>query len=222
MWRIVLGATLVLSLALGGVAAACPSCGAATALESVKIEGTDTAQTLVLTVRPLTASVALPESGTAVVMFFNGNRAKCINSPIRKAGVDSSGLATYRGDVPNYYGGSRGQVATYTGRVEIAGDVYEFSVATDGTPGTARIVTDGTSVTAVAATPAATQTVVTAAPVATTAPTLAPAAVSSPQPVSDPWTPVRQPITLLAALALVATLAGAYVDRRRALARATA
>jgi hypothetical protein len=222
MWRIVLGATLLLTLALGSVAAACPWCGAQTALEGVKIEATDSASVLVLTVRPLAADLALPDSATAVVMFFNGNRAKCLNSPLRKANVDSSGLATYRGNIPNYFGGAQGQTMTYTGRAEVAGDVYEFTASTDGKPGTAKIVTDGTTVNAVAATPAATQTVVTPVPIATAAATLAPAAAQAPQPATDPWTPVRQPMTWLAALAILATIAGAYVDRRRALARATA
>ena len=221
MWRIVLGAALLFTLALCSVAAACPWCGAQTALEGVRIEATDSAQVLVLTVRPLAADLALPDAGTAVVMFFNGSRAKCLNSPVRKTSVDGSGIATYRGNIPNY-GGAQGSVATYTGRAEIAGDVYEFTVATDGKPGTAKVVTDGTSVNAVAATPAATAPiVVTPVPLAN-APTAAPAAASSPQPVVDPWTPVRQPMTWLAALAILATIAGAYVDRRRALAKATA
>jgi len=223
MWRIVLGASLLLTLALGASAAACPTCGAKTALEGIQLDSTDSTQTLVLTVRPLAADLALPDTGTAVVMFFNGSRAKCLNSPVRKASVDSSGVATYRGDVPNYYGGSRGQPMTYTGRVEIAGDVYGFTVTSDGKPGTAQIVTDGTSVNAVAATPVATAvTVVTPVPIATAVQTVAPAAASAPQTAQDTWAPIRQPMTWLAALAIVATIAGAFIDRRRALAKATA
>src|SRR5437773_16711 len=128
MWRIVLGAALLLTLALGSSAAACPTCGAKTLLSGVTIDATDSTQALVFLVQPAPGQ-ALPAQRTAVV------------------------------------------------------------------------------------TPAA---------VATTAPTAAPAAASSPQPVTDPWTPVRQPMTLLAVLAIAATIAGAYLDRRRALAKATA
>ena len=224
MWRIVLGATLLLSLALAGAAGACPTCGAKTILEGVKIESTDSTQTLVLLVRPLSASTDMPSSGSAVVMFFNGNRAKCLNSPVLKSGVDSGGLYTYRGNIPNYAGGSRGGVATYTGRAEVAGDVYEFTVATDGSLGTARTVTDGSSVTGITVTPAPSAvTVATPAPLPTTDAAIATAAAqAAPRPADDAWAPFRQPMTWLAGVVILATLGGAIVDRRRALAKAAA
>ena len=225
MWRIVLAASLLLTLALGTVAAACPFCGAKTVLEGVRIDATDSTQTLVLTVRPLTADLALPDAATAVVMFFNGNRAKCINSPLRKTGVGSGGTVTYAGTIPNYYGGTRGGVATYTGRAEVAGDVYEFTVTTDGNPGTAKIVADGSGVNAITVTPAPSAvSVVTPVPLATTDAAIATAAAAAANaaPQTDPWAPLRQPMTWLGAIVVLATLAGAVADRRRALAEAAA
>ena len=220
MWRTIL-VTMILFLALGGSAAACPSCGAKTLVNGVSIESTDSTQTLVLLVQPAPGQT-LPETGTAVVMQFNGSRSKCLNVPVLRGSIDTSGNTQYRGTLPNYYGGTRGAVNTFSGRVDLLGDVYEFTATTDATPGTIRVITDGTTVNNVTAPtfPPTLAPVVTPATVATSAPVAAPA--SSPEPVSDPWAPVRQPITLLAALALVATLAGAYVDRRKALARATA
>ena len=220
MWRTIL-AVAILSLAFGGSAAACPSCGARTVVSGVSIEGTDSAQSLVLLVQAAPGQT-LPESGTVVLMQFNGSRSKCINAPVLRGSVDGGGNTVYRGSIPTFYGGSRGAVNTFSGRVDLAGDVYEFTVMTDGKPGVVTLVTDGTTVNNVSA-PVQAPTaapVATPAAVATTAPTAAPA--SAPQPVSDPWAPLRQPMTLLALLAIAATIAGAFIDRRRALAKATA
>ena len=220
MWRTVL-AVAILSLALGNSAAACPSCGAKTLVNGVSIDSTDTAQTLIFLVQPAPGAT-LPEGGTAVLMTFNGNRSKCLNVPVLRGSVDSNGNAAYRGGIPSGYGGARGSLIVFTGRVDLAGDVYEFSASTDGKPGNATIVTDGSTVNQVGAPTLAPTAapVITPQAVVTTAPTLAPA--SATQASSEPWAPLRQPMTLLAILAIAATIAGAFIDRRRALAKATA
>src|SRR5438477_11968444 len=104
MWRIVLGAALLLMLALGASAAACPTCGAKTLVSGVTIDATDSAQSLIFLVQPAPGQ-ALPDQGTAVVMQFNGNRSKCLNVPVLKGTIDNAGNAVYRGSVPAFYGG---------------------------------------------------------------------------------------------------------------------
>lgn len=206
MWRIVLAFSLLLTLALGIVAEAkCQVC-----VESVRAEKVDGNTSLRFTARAIHAP-ALPETGTAVVMQVDGNRSKCINVSLRKVD-DSGGVATYVGTLISFYGNS-----TFTGRVDIGGDIHEFSAPLDGAPGTLQLVTAATAgqvASAATSAPTIAPTTAPAAPVATAAPQTAPAfALPS---------PTEQPALWLGAVVILATLAGAFVDRRRAMARATA
>jgi hypothetical protein len=216
MWRTALALSLFLTLVLGGVAEAkCLTC-----IQSVRIDTGDSGMTLVFGIQGL-AGKALPESGTAVLMSFNGNRSKCINVPVLKTDV-TGGLATYRGSLPAWYG-SGYAVSSYSGRVDFGGDIFEFTVPTDGKPGTVQLVTAATAGQVASAT-----TVPTAAPTtivaATTAPAAQPVATAEPQVAGSGVvpSPFQQPMTWLALIAILATLGGAYADRKRALARATA
>ncbi len=207
MWRIVLAFSLILTLALGMVAEAkCQVC-----VESVRAEKVDGDTSLRFVARAFHAP-ALPETGTAVVMQVDGNRSKCINVSLRKVD-EGGGAATYVGTLISFYGSS-----TLTGRVDIGGDIHEFVAPLDGAPGTLQLVTAATAgQVASAATSAPTTAPATApaAPVATAAPQTAPAALALPS-------PTEQPALWLGAIVILATLAGALLDRRRAMARATA
>jgi hypothetical protein len=209
MWRTIVALSMLLTLALGTAAdGKCRVC-----IESVRMDKTDSASTLLVDVRAMNGAT-LPDKADAVVMQVNGNRSKCLNVPVLRSSTNGD-LASYRGTLPNFYGNT--QIDSYSGRIDINGDIFEFTVPTDGKPGTTQLVT------AAAASELAgvAQAAATVAP--TTAPTAAP--VAAPAPVtssSDGWQPLRQPMTWLAGIAIIATLAGALIDRRRALARATA
>lgn len=215
MWRVVLMASLLLTLALGtGADAKCRVC-----VSSVRADKADSGTTLLFEVQAIDGAT-LPETGTAVVMQVDGNRAKCLNVPVSKTGV-SGGIASYRGALPAYYGSASSTIASYSGRVDFAGDVFEFTVPTDGKPGTSQLVTA-----AAAGQVASTATTApTAAPTAvpTTAPTAQPVATAEPQVAGSSGipSPLQQPVAWLGLAAILATLAGAIFDRRRALARAT-
>lgn len=209
MWRLVVVTSLLATLALGTVAEAkCQVC-----VESVKAEKTDAGMTLRFTARAVHASV-LPETGTAVVMQVDGSRSKCINVSLRKVD-ESGGLATYAGAMTWFYGNS-----TFTGRVDIGGDIHEFATPLDGTPGTLQLVTAasaGQVASAATSAPTAAPTVITAAPAPSAVPTAQPQVAAS----SGSPSPLQQPMAWLGLVVILATAAGAYLDRRRALARAT-
>lgn len=209
MWRLVLASSLLLTLALGAVAEAkCQVC-----VESVKAEKVDGNTSLRFTARAVHAS-ALPETGTAVVMQVDGNRSKCINVSLRKVD-ESGGLATYVGSLTSFYGNT-----SLTGRVDIGGDIHEFAASFDGTPGTLQLITAATADLAAAA---AAATVAPVRPVVITAtPATAAPEVVAPQTATAFPTPTENPVLWLGAIVILATAAGALVDRRRALARATA
>ena len=145
--------------------------------------------------------VALPNSVTAVIMQVDGNRTKCQNTTLNKTS-QSHGLAVYRG--------SFGAYGTYThsGRIELAGQIYAFTVPLDGTPGTIDVAADQSPLSRNGALP---QVVVTAAP-ATPAPTVAP----SPAALE---LPKIEPAFLIGGGVILITVLGAFVDRRRSLAR---
>ena len=205
MWRIVLTFSLLLTLALGTVAAAkCQVC-----VESVRAEKVDGNTSLRFAARAIHAP-ALPETGTAVVMQVDGNRSKCINVSLRKVD-ESGGLATYVGTLISFYGNS-----TFTGRVDIGGDIHEFSAPLDGAPGTLQLVTAATAgqvVTTATSAPTIAPTAAPDAPVVTAAPRTAPASALP--------SPTEQPALWLGAIVILATVAGAFLDRRRAMARTT-
>jgi hypothetical protein len=216
MWRATLLLSLLLTLALAGVAdAKCRVC-----LSSIRIDKTDSGAMLLVDVQAQ-GGATLPESATAVVMQVNGNRSKCLNVPVARIGMNGD-TASYRGALPTFYG-TGATVDSYSGRIDIAGDIFDFTVPTDGTPGTSQLIT------AAAAGAVSTTTTVSAATnVPTTAPTVVPAtapvATAAPEtaPAFSLQSPLQQPMTWLALIAILATLGGAYADRKRAFARATA
>lgn len=143
--------------------------------------------------------VVMPESAVAVVMQVDGNRTKCLSTAVNKTS-QSHGVALYRGSFPAY------GTYTHSGRIELAGQIYEFTVPLDGTPGKVAIAADQS--------PLNRNTVrvqVVAAPV-TAAPTLAPTPSSVELPKIDP-------AFLIGGAVVLITIVGAYVDRRRSLAR---
>jgi hypothetical protein len=212
MWRPVLLISLLLTLALGSVAdAKCRVC-----VSSVRIDRADSGSILLFDVQSIDGAT-LPDSGTAVVMQVDGNRSKCLNVPVAKVGT-TDGTASYRGALPTYYG-TAATIASYSGRVDFAGDIFEFTVPTDGKPGTSQLVSAAAAGNVPAPVSAAT-TAPTTAP--TVAPAATPVATSAPEVASSGFpSPFQQPMAWLGLAVVLATLVGAFVDRRRAVARAT-
>ncbi len=199
MWRPIVLASLLSLLALGTAAYAdCASC-----LTSVFASRSGTSIGLSFTAHADDGS-ALPEVVTAVVMQVDGQRTKCLTVPLRKT-AEAHGAALYSGTFTAY-----GQ-ASHSGRVDLAGQIYEFTVPLDGTAGKVALAADQSPL------PQNRFVVqVTAAP-ATPAPTAAPA------PRENALTRVlslaTEPTALLGAAVVLLTFIGAYVDRRRSLAR---
>jgi hypothetical protein len=196
MWRVLVLASLLLVLALGTVAYAdCTSC-----LTSafIKPASSTSGITLNFTARS-DEGTPLPNSVTAVVMQVDGQRTKCAGITLLKTS-DVHGYAVYSGTFSAY------GVYSHSGRVDLGGQIYEFTVPLDGKPGTIAIATDQT--------PLSRNRIVvqvTAAP--TAAPTTAPARTTSFQ------LPTIEPTFLLGAAVVLVTIVGAFVDRRRAVAR---
>lgn len=204
-----LASLLMLCLAVLGTAA---YAGCQTCLERIVAERTGTGVTLTIVARSADDSFVFPDSGSAVVMQVDGNGTKCLTVHLLRKGTEGPGIAVYNGTFTAY--GEK----THSGRVDMAGQIYEFTVPLDGRAGTLAIAADQTPLA-----PPGSQNVpvvsVTAAP-APSAPASAPAAV-------DPAVVgllefVQQPAFLIGAMVVLITILGAYVDRRRALARTLA
>ena len=198
MWRVLLLAFLFALLGLGTAAYAdCNSC-----FTSVFAQRTSTNIELTFTAR-VDDNTVLPESVVAVVMQVDGNRTKCLNTTLSKTS-QAHGFAVYRG--------SFGAFGTYThsGRIDLAGQIYEFTVPLDGKPGKIDVAKDQTPLNRNGL-----RVQVTAAPV-TPAPTIAPAAPAG------TGLPNVNPTYLIGGAVILVTIVGAYVDRRRALARSLA
>jgi hypothetical protein len=182
-------------LALGTAAyAGCSSC-----FTSVLAQRTASSIDLTFTAQA-SDDMTLPDSVVAVVMQVDGNRTKCLNTTLNKTS-QSHGLAVYRG--------SFGAYGTYThsGRIELAGQIYAFTVPLDGTPGTIDVAADQSPL---SRNGVRAQVVVTAAP-ATPAPTVAPTPAAQ--------LPNINPAFLIGGGVVLITILGAFVDRRRSLAR---
>jgi hypothetical protein len=181
-------------LALGVVAyAGCTSCFTAVVAQrtSTNIELAFTAQA--------GEGVVLPDGVVAVVMQVDGNRTKCLNTSLTKAS-QSNGVAVYRGSFSAY------GTYTHSGRIDLAGQIYAFTVPLDGTPGTIEVAADQTPLNRGGA-----RVQVIAAPV-TPNPTPAPTP-------AGPQLPTIEPTFLIGGGLVLITIVGAYVDRRRSLAR---
>ena len=95
---------------------------------------------------------------------------------------------------------------THSGRIDLAGQIYAFTVPLDGTPGTIEVAADQTPLNRGSA-----RVQVIAAPV-TPNPTPVPAPVG-------PQLPTIEPTFLIGGGLVLITIVGAYLDRRRSLAR---
>ena len=204
MWRLITLASLLLTLAIGTAANASPICRIC--IESVQAERSDAGTTLRFIARPADG-VALPETGTAVVMQVDGNRAKCINVVLRRI-EQSGGLATYSGVFTAFQGAYK----TFTGRVDIGGEIHEFTLPLDGTPGSAQFVAAPERAIAQPQVITPQPQVATAQPV----PVAEPDAVQAASRVPEPEALTQGPILLGLAL-LVVVVVSTYVDRKRAL-----
>jgi hypothetical protein len=195
MLRVFLLSSLFALVALGTAAYAdCSSC-----FTSVFAERTPTNIDLSFTAR-VGDNAVLPDSVVVVVMQIDGNRTKCLSTTLLKTG-QSQGVAVYRG--------SFGAYGTYThsGRIELAGQIYEFTVPLDGTPGKIDVAKDQSALNTNGL-----RVQVTAAP-ATAAPSAPPAAPKGLE------LPKIDTVFLIGGALVLITIVGAYVDRRRALAR---
>ena len=195
MVRVFLLALLFALAALGTAAYAdCTSC-----FTSVFAQRTSTNIDLSFTAQA-DENVVLPGSVVAVVMQVDGNRTKCLSTTLSKTS-QSHGVAVYRGSFGAY------GVYTHSGRIELAGQIYAFTVPLDGTAGTIGIATDQSPLNR----SGVRVQVITAAPV-TPHPTVAPAAAGV-------ELPRIEPAFLIGGAVVLVTIVGAYVDRRRSLAR---
>jgi hypothetical protein len=198
MWRVLVLASLFAVLGLGTAAyAECTSC-----LTSVFAQRSG-ANDIQLTFTASTDGAAtLPNEVIAVVMQVDGKRTKCLNIALHKD-TEVEGVAVYNG-LFNAYG-----TYSHSGRVELGGQIYEFTVPLDGTGGKVAVSADQTPLNRNGL-----RVQVVAAPV-TPAPAAAAARAGLELPNIDP-------AFLIGAGVVLITIAGAYVDRRRALARSLA
>jgi len=220
MWRLVIAASLLMTLGLATAAVASPCSGAKkVCVESITAQKGDGGTALSFSVLALEDGFTLPDKATAVVMQVDGDRSKCIDVALVKG--DQQGDRTTYSAVFTPFAGYIND--SFTGRLDIAGDVFEFTATIDGQPGTVRTVTSASGVSVAQPAAPTAPVVITAVP----APSAQPAAAPASQPDAAPATAgVRldqlNPVALLGLIAVLATAAGAYLDRRRSLARATA
>ena len=207
----VIGLACLLVVFLGAAATAAYA-GCQTCLERIVVDRSATGVTLMIVARSADESFVFPETGAAVVMQVDGNRTKCLNVGLLRKGSEGPGIAVYSGTFRAY--GEK----THSGRVDIGGQIYDFTVPLDGSAGTLAIAADQTPLASVG-----TQNVpvvsVTAAP-APPAPASVPAATDPA--VAGLLDLVQQPAFVIGAMVVLITILGAYVDRRRALARTLA
>jgi hypothetical protein len=207
MWRVLLLASLFALLGLATVASAdCTSC-----LTSVFVNRTTTTIDLNF-IATSDDPTSLPTSVNAVVMQVDGQRTKCQNITLPKART-IDGAVVYAGTFSAY------GLYSHSGRVDLGGQIYEFTVPLDGNAGTIALATDQTplggrgfavQVNAVPATPH---------PVTVYFQDPAPATAATPP---APTLPEINPTFVIGGGLILITIVGAYIDRRRALARSLA
>jgi hypothetical protein len=230
MWRVILAASMLLTLAFGSLAdAKCAVC-----VESVRIETENGGTTLRFTARTVDPS-SFPETGTAVVMQFDGNRGKCLNVSLIRTGIENGQItgqpptqvATYVGRFNFIYQGA----TTISGRADLGGTIYEFSAPLDGKPGTITVSSYEGALSGVGA-PAIVRAPVTITPdpatidprlLQTQAPQPQQQAVSAGQPVANLVDGLTSnTIGVLGLIVVAVAIVSAYFDRKRSLARTTA
>jgi hypothetical protein len=209
MWRVLLLASLFALLGLATVAYAdCTPC-----LTSVFVNRTTTTIDLNFIASSGDPST-LPNSVNAVVMQVDGQRTKCQNITLLKART-IDGSVVYAGTFSAY------GVYSHSGRVDLGGQIYEFTVPLDGKAGTIALAADQTPLGG-----RGFPVQVSAAPI-TPHPVAVYFADSAAAPVQDnaqpgPRLPEIDRTFVIAAGLILITIVGAYVDRRRALARSLA
>ena len=200
---------LLLLLAVLGTAA---YAGCQTCLEKVIAERSGTAVTLTIVARSADESFVFPDTGAAVVMQVDGNGTKCLNVHLLRKGTEGPGIAVYSGTFTAF--GEK----THSGRVDVGGQIWEFTVPLDGKTGGTLAYAADQSPLELARFQGRPVVSVTAAP-APSAPATVPAADPA---VAKLLELAREPAFLIGAMVVLITIAGAYVDRRRALARTLA
>jgi hypothetical protein len=209
MWRVLVLASLFAVLGLGTAAyAECTSC-----LTSVFIHRGNATIDLNFTA---TADdpTALPNSVTAVVMQVDGQRTKCQNITLPKVS-GSNGTATYAGTFSAY------GVYSHSGRVDLGGQIYEFTVPLDGKAGTIALAPDQTPLGGRSVVVQVSAAPVTPHPVTVYLADAAPAAAADAV-QTGPQLPQIDPTFAIGGGLILITILGAYIDRRRALARSLA
>lgn len=230
MWRVVLAVSLMLTLAFGSLAdAKCLAC-----LESVKID-TENGSTLLRFTARTSDPAAFPETGTVVVMQFDGNRGKCLTVSLIRTGITTdpnagpgqpAAIATYVGRFNFIY-----QNATVlAGRADLEGSIYDFTVPLNGTPGKITVSSYQGTISGAGAPTIITPQPVTITPdpatidprlLATAAPQAQPAPAAAPLAgLID--TVSTQPVAWLGLIVVLVAIVSAYFDRKRSLTRATA
>ncbi|MGH2472619.1 MAG: hypothetical protein ACRDG6_09485 [Candidatus Limnocylindria bacterium] len=213
MWRVLLLASLFALLGLGTAAyAECTSCLTSAIVDRTASSGSNTTVSLSFTARA-DDDASLPMSVSAVVMQVDGQRTKCLSVTLPKASGFPGG-AVYSGTFSAY------GVVSHSGRVDLAGQIYEFTVPLDGKPGTIALATDQTPLGGRGFAVQVTAAPVTPQPLAVY---LADAAAPAPGTAqTGPQLPAIDPTFLIGGAVILVTIVGAYVDRRRALARSLA
>jgi hypothetical protein len=209
MWRVLLLASLFALLGLATVAYAdCTSC-----LTSVFVNRAGTTIDLNFIANADDPS-ALPSSVNAVVMQVDGQRTKCQNITLPKART-IDGAVVYAGTFSAY------GLYSHSGRVDLGGQIYEFTVPLDGKAGTIALAADQTPLGGRSIAVQVNALPVTPHPVAVYFADAAPA-VARGTASSGPQLPEVNPTLAIGGGLVLVTIVGAYIDRRRALARSLA
>lgn len=221
MLRLVCVLTVLFTLALGTIAdAKCAAC-----LESVRVETDGASTTLRFTARSMNGA-AFPDTGTLVVMQFDGNRGKCLTVSLIRTSIEGD-QANYVGKFNFIYQNAK----VLSGRADLGGSIYDFSVPLDGKPGTIGLSSyQGALNSASAPTIITPQPVVITPDPATVDPKTA-AATGAAQRAAQGATDAKpsgiawlaaEPAAWLGLIAIFTAAATAYLDRKRALARTSA
>lgn len=134
MWRLVALVSVVLALAPASPGdAKCRICVESISAQAAEGSGWGRSISLRLAVSA-GEGVAVPEKASAVVMQVDGDRSKCLTVSLPRVEGTSNGLVTYAGTFQGY-----GQT-THSGRLDIGGDIYDFTVPLSRQPGTVQFV----------------------------------------------------------------------------------
>ena len=192
MWRPILAFTLLLTLALGIAAdAKCRTC-----IQPITAEHGDG----VVVLRALAMSdegFTLP--GT-VKLTIDGNQGDLAMAKVESTTYNGLPAVAYRAEVPTS-AFPKGVLATLTGRIDIAGDVFAWTTMVGSGTGTTQLLVSGRA-----------NTVPQASAIATIAPTLAPAATAAPAPAPATSTNAAPALAATAALGIAAL---GWLGRRR-------